>query len=294
MTTFIQYSIDAISLATFYAILALGIAVLFGIMRLINFAHGELIMIGGYAIVYLEGPAWPLLLIFTMVVVIACAIAMERVAFRPVRNADAGTLLVTSFAVSYVLQNAALLVEGARPKSVSMAPFLSESVEVGEFSLSKLDIFSSCLCIGLLVTLGAFFKRTRLGVQMRAAAEDFEMARLSGVRANAVIVVAFVLSGALAGTAAFLIVAKTGTVSPTMGTAPIVVAFVATVVGGLGSLSGAALGGALLGVVSVALQALLPLTLRPFRDAFVYGVVLALLVFRPEGLRVSSARRTRV
>ena len=146
----------------------------------------------------------------------------------------------------------------------------------------------------LLISFGLFLKKTRLGVQMRAAAEDFPMARLLGVRANTVIAAAFALSGLLAGVAAILLVAQTGTLTPTMGVTPVLVAFVATIIGGLGSLGGAVIGGFALGTLTVTLQAELPLALRAYRDAFVFGGVIAILVFRPNGLLGAKSRVQRV
>jgi branched-chain amino acid transport system permease protein len=219
---------------------------------------------------------------------------MERVAFRPVRGAKPGTLLITSFAVSYLLQNLATVVFGALPKSTSFATSLSESISIGKLSIAKYDIVTVVVALALLVLLGAFLSRTRLGVEMRAAAEDFRMARVLGVKANVVIAVAFAISGVLAAAASVLLVIQTGSVNPTMGSTPVLVAFVATVVGGIGSLRGAVLGGFLLGIVTVALQAYLPLELRYYRDAFAYGAVIAMLLVRPQGLVVARTIITRV
>lgn len=290
----IQYAIDAISLASLYAVLALGIALIFGVMRLINFAHGELIMIGGYALLYLADVPWPLTIAATIGIVVVFALALERSAFRPVRDANPATLLVTSFALSFMLQNLAIIIFGARAKTVALSASLTESFEVGGLRISKLNVLTVAVTAVLLVGLVAFLKRTQIGIQMRAAAEDFTMARILGVRANAVIATAFALSGLLAAVASYLLVAQRGSVTPGMGLNPVIVAFIATVIGGMGSLSGAALGGAVLGSLSVALQAGLPVELRPFRDAFVFGAVFAILLLRPQGLVVTRAARTRV
>lgn len=294
MTTVIQYAIDAISLASLYAVLALGIALIFGVMRLINFAHGELIMIGGYALLYLADVPWPLTIAATVGIVVVFALALERSAFRPVRDANPATLLVTSFALSYMLQNLALIIFGGRAKTVSLSASLAESFEVGDLRIPKLNVVTVAVTAALLVGLVAFLKRTPIGIQMRAAAEDFTMARILGVRANAVIATAFALSGLLAAVASYLLVAQRGSVTPGMGLNPVIIAFIATVIGGMGSLSGAALGGAVLGTLSVALQAGLPAELRPFRDAFVFGAVFAILLLRPQGLVVTRAARTRI
>ena len=151
-----------------------------------------------------------------------------------------------------------------------------------------LDVLAVGSTVTIVVALGLFLSRTAIGVQMRAAAENFTTARLMGVQANTVIATAFALSGLLAAVASMFLVAQTGIVEPSMGLAPVLAAFVATIIGGLGSVPGAVLGGYLLGAITVALQVALPLNLRPYRDAFVFAAVIAILILRPQGLLVSD------
>jgi branched-chain amino acid transport system permease protein len=286
MTNVIQNIIDALALGSLYALFALGVALIFGIMRLVNFAHGELIMVGAYVLVLISDAPFVVKAVGAVLVSIAFALLMERIAMRPVRNSDPTTLLITSFAVSYLLQNLAILILGSTPKSGQVSQTLSESFNIGSLSVSKLDVATVVVTLVLLGGLALFLNRTPIGVQMRAAAENFRMARLLGVPANRVIATAFGISGLLAGIAAVFLVAQTGNVSPTLGLTPVLFAFMATVLGGLGSLSGAVVGGFLLGGVSVALQALLPLGVRDYRDALLFGAVLLVLVLRPQGLIV--------
>lgn len=290
----VQNVIDALSLGSLYALFALGIALIFGIMRLINFAHGELIMIGGYAVTICAGTAWPILLLVSISIVVLAALAMERTAFRPVRDVDPSTLLVTSFAVSFLVQNLAIVVFGSLPRATNVSSALTLGVDLGGFRVSRLSLVTIAVTAMLLASLLGFLHRSHLGTQMRAAAENFAMARVLGVRANTVIATAFAMSGLLAGMASILLVAQTGTVSPTIGLGPVLVAFVATVLGGMGSLLGAVLGGYLLGSITIALQASLPLELRSYRDAFAYTIVIAVLLLRPQGLVVARSVRTRV
>src|SRR6266511_1491216 len=173
MDALIQNAIDAVSFGSLYALFALGIALSFGIMGLINFAHGELIMVGGYALVFLGNPSWPVLVLGVLVIVVAFALATERIAFRPVRSADAITLLVTSFAVSYFLQSLAQVVVGSIPKTANLWPALAESWQVGEINIPKLNVVIVAVTLELMVLLGLFLRRTRLGIQIRAEAEDF-------------------------------------------------------------------------------------------------------------------------
>lgn len=293
-TTVLQACVDSISLGCMYALFALGIALIFGVMGLMNFAYGELVMIGGYGTVYFTAIGEPWLALAVIAVVIVAGLIMERVAFRPLRGASPATLLVASFGVSIVLQNGAEMAFGSLGKSTNLLSSFTTAYTVGAIAIPKLSVATVVLTIVLVGGLIAFLRFTDLGIQMRAAAENFTMATLMGVRANRVIATAFAISGLLAGVAALLLVTQTGSVTTTMGTNVIVVAFVATILGGAGSLAGAVLGGLLLGTLTVVLQDTLPLDLRSFRDAFVYGLVLAMLVVRPRGLIVSRSRQQRV
>jgi branched-chain amino acid transport system permease protein len=285
----VQNLIDAISLGAVYALAALGIGLIFSIMRLINFAHGELIMVGGFVIYTLAGQPMLVMAIAAIIVVTILALGMERIAFRPLRRASPPTLLIASFAVSYFLQHVILIVFGSRPMGVDFLSSLGESVEFAGLRVPLLQCIAIVTTVVLMVGLVIFFKKSRTGVQMRAAAEDFTMARLLGVKANRVIAVAFALSGILASFVSLYLVAQTGSVSYKMGVNMVLIAFVATVIGGMGSLAGAALGGFLVGIVSVSLQAYLPEELRPYRDAFVFLAFIAFLLWRPQGLLVKQA-----
>jgi branched-chain amino acid transport system permease protein len=286
MTDVLQHVVDALSLGSLYALLALGIALIFGIMRLLNFAHGELITVMGYGLWLLRDLPFVPQVLGALAITVVVGLVVERVAFRPLRGADGAVLLVSSFAVSFLLQSVLLVAFGARAKGVELPAFLSDNVEIGDLRVPVLSIVTVATTAVLLTLLGLFMGRTPLGIRMRAAAESFSTARLVGVRANTVITAAFVMSAVLAGVAGLLLVAQGGTVTPGMGTAPVLIAFVATIIGGLGSLRGAVIGGYMLGVLTVVLQVVLPLSLRPYRDAFVYGIVLLVLFLRPQGVVV--------
>lgn len=289
-----QSVVDAIALGSLYALVALGVALIFGILGLINFAHSELIMVGAFALLLLGDVPIYLRLLLMAVLVVVVALAMERVAFRPVRGASPATLLITSFALSYLLQNLAILILGPETRSGVVSDFFGESFDVGNVVVLNLDLITVIVTVGLLVALAVFLTRTRMGIQMRAAAEDFRTARLLGVRADRVIATAFAISGLLAAVAALVVTSQSGVVQANIGVNIVLLAFVATILGGMGSLGGAVLGGFLLGAVTVALQAYLPVELRPYRDAFVYGAVFLTLTFRPNGLIVTRAAKGRV
>jgi branched-chain amino acid transport system permease protein len=294
MNGLIQTLVDAVSVGGLYALTALGIGLIFGIMRLINFAHGEFIMIAGYALLALLGQPLPVMLLGGFLAAILLALVTERAAFRPLRNADPAMLLISSFAVSFFLQKMLILLVGARPKGIDFLPELGRQVELLGIRLQSLQIVTIIVTAVLLAALTAFLRMTRYGLEMRAAAEDFTMARVLGVRANRVIAIAFALSGLLAAIVSCLVVAQTGIVQPRMGMQLVIIAFVGTVIGGLGNLAGAALGGFLVGVVTILLQALLPPELRIFREAFVFIAVIVVLLFRPKGLLPARGLRERI
>lgn len=286
METLVQQIVNAVSLGGVYAMLALGLAIVFSIVRLINFAHGEVMTFGGYGVfLALAFGAPPLAALATGVgAAVAMALALERAAFRAMRGADVVTLLITSFAVSEILK--VLFQNGisARPVPISLPQSWSGTWRLGELTIGVAPTVS------ILVTLAAFagltltLRRTTVGVAMRAAAEDLEMLQLLGVRANRVVATAFALSGLLAGVAAVIWTAQRGSVDPMMGFFPVLKAFIATVLGGLGSLGGAVLGGFAVGFLEVMAQAFLPPALAPYRDAVVLAAVIAALLVRPDGL----------
>lgn len=271
--------------------MALALALLFSVMGLMNFAYGELIMVGGYTMFLLRDEPFILLAVVTLAVVTVVSVLMERLAFRPLRAASPVTLLVASFAVSYALQQLAYMTVGPIPKGVRPFPFLADTFQVGGITVSNLSVVTFVMTIVLLAGTTLLLNRSMLGIQLRASTEDFDMARLVGVRANQVIVAAFAITGVLAGFVALAYVARNGSVSPTMGTAPLLVAFVGGVIGGLGSLWGATIGGFLLGTTVTALQASLPVDLSSYTPLFAFSAVIAILVLRPSGLFARRAVR---
>ncbi|ABS17181.1 MULTISPECIES: branched-chain amino acid ABC transporter permease [Hyphomicrobiales] len=291
MDMFLQQLVNALSLGGTYALLALGLAVVFSIMGLINFAHGELMTAAGYGLCFalLFGLPFGLATVLAMAVAIALVLLMERTAFRPVRGASGTTLLLTSFAVSAILRVLFQNFISARPKPVPMPMSLSGTIEIGGLNIGVIQAISILVTVIMLVGLNLFLRTTVLGRAMRAAAEDFAIVRLMGIRANAVVATAFAISGLLAGVAGILWVAQRGSVDPLMGFLPVLKAFIAAIIGGLGSLSGAVAGGFLLGFIEVFLQAYLPENLISYRDAFTILLVIAVLLFAPQGL---LARKT--
>ena len=286
MDFFLQQTINAISLGGTYALLALGLAIIFSIMGMINFAHGELMTTTGYALMYAGIAGLPFVLAAPLAICVAIvvAMAMERIAFRPVRNGSPATLLVTSFAVAVILQTLFQNLISTRSRPVILPDLLAQSVSIGTLTVGVNQMLSIGITLTILIALNYFLKRTVLGIAMRAAAEDFATARLMGVRANAVISGAFAISGALAGAAGVLWVAQRASVDPLMGFVPVLKAFIAAILGGLGSLNGAVAGGFALGFIEIYLTAYLPEPWQPFKEALALGIVILLLLWRPNGL----------
>jgi branched-chain amino acid transport system permease protein len=287
MELVVQQLINAIALGGVYALLALGLAIVFSIMGLVNFAHGEIMTLGGYAMFFVTvqfGAPLPVVFLAAIVTAMVTALLMERIAFRPVRGSSVATMLLTSFAVSVILQVTFQNVISPRPRGVQLPSELSQVVEVFGIGIGLIQLLAIVMVLVSLGLLTLFLRRTTLGISMRAAAQDFSVARLMGIRADGVIATAFAISGLLAGVAAFLWVAQRGSVDPAMGLTPVIKAFIASVMGGLGSLPGAVVGGFVLGIIEVTLQAWLPQEALPFKDAITLTLVIAILLWRPQGL----------
>jgi branched-chain amino acid transport system permease protein len=290
----IQYGVDAISVGSVYALIALGIALVFGIMRLVNFAYGDLVMVGAYMLVALEGAPWPVIVLTTLLTPVVISLLMDRIAFRPMRTSDPASLLIASFAVSYLIQNLLSIIFTPTATSVVLPAFVSDSIELFGVRVPTLSLLTIGLDVIILVSLASFLRLTSIGLQMRASAEDFVMARLLGVRANVVISIAFAIGGLLAGFVALSFVSQAGSVTPTSGVMLATIGFVGTVLGGMGSITAAAGGGFLLGASSVVLQAVLPVSLRPYREVFIYAAVIIVLILRPQGLLLRGYQEERV
>jgi branched-chain amino acid transport system permease protein len=287
----IQQAINALSLGSTYALLALGLAMVFSILGLVNFAHGELVTIAAYTMYLLneEGVSFGLQVPAAIAAASLAAVLMERIAFRPLRGQSFITLLFASFAVAVIIQNFFLAAVSPRQKGVRLPDRFNEAINIGSYTIGWLQVITTVTCLVALLILTLFLRRSTQGLGMLAAAQDFQVARLMGIPANRVIAAAFAISGALAGVAAIFILARRGTVEPTMGFVPVLKAFIASVIGGLGSLAGAVVGGFVLAAIEVGLDASLPNDVLGFRDAFALAIVIAILYFRPEGLLTRPA-----
>lgn len=291
MTFALQFLIDVLSLGGAYALMALGLVIVYGILRLVNFAYGELIMVAGYTMFLLGGSALPWLVMAVVAVGMAvlAGIATDYVAFRPVRAKSVTAVLITSFAFSTLLQNAALLFISPRPRAVPLPEIFSQTVTIGGAVTPMRNLITIAAAVVLLALFALLMRRTVLGIAMRAAATNFTMARMLGVPANLIISSAFAISGFLAGVVGLLWIGRIGTVVPGIGLEPLLVAFIATVIGGMRSLPGAVIGGFLLALIDTSLNYTLPQDLLKFRDAFTFSLVILILLWRPEGLMKGPA-----
>ncbi|MBO4882898.1 MAG: branched-chain amino acid ABC transporter permease [Lachnospiraceae bacterium] len=276
--------INGISLGSIYAIIALGYTMVYGIAKMLNFAHGDVIMVGGYvsfcAMMYLGFPA-PLAVLLAMIVCTTLGITIERLAYKPLRSATSLAVLITAIGMSYFLQNAALIIWGANPKAF---PNMFKNIEAIEFAgarVSPVALVAIVANVIIMVALTLFTSRTKVGKAMRAVSEDKGAATLMGINVNFTISLTFAIGSGLAAIAGVLLCTAYPTLMPTTGSMPGIKAFTAAVFGGIGSIPGAMIGGILLGVIEIFARAYISSELA---DAIVFGVLIVVLIFRPTGL----------
>jgi len=281
-----DFIFGVLSLGSLYALMALGLVIVYGILRLVNFAYGELVMVAGYTLYLMNGSPIPWFVMggAAVIAAIVTSVLTERIAFRPVRDKSLTAMLITSFAMSTLLQNAALLLISPRSRAVPLPEIFTQRVMIGDLSVQARDIMAVIVTFVLLGLLTLLLNRTILGIALRAAAENMRMTRMLGVPANLLISLAFAISGLLAGTVALFWLGRTASVTPTIGLEPLIVAFVATVLGGMNSLVGAVVGGYALAFLTVAINSFLPQELVDYRQVFTFTLVILVLLFRPEGL----------
>jgi branched-chain amino acid transport system permease protein len=280
----LQAIIDAIAVGALYALVAVGLALVFGVMRLINFAHGELITAGAYSLYVTRNLPLGASIVICFVVCVVMALLIEEVAFRPLRGASPATTLVATFAVAIALEAVWLIAFSPEGKTANLLSTLNQSATHGSIHIRWLTITE--LGVGALLLGGTalILARTTIGLQMRAAAADFRAARLLGVRANRVIRFAFVLAGVLAAVVSLLLTVSQPLVTPTFGLDVTILALVGAVLGGIDRLATATAGGFLIGFIISILGDELPASLSSFSTSFTFGVVILALLLRPAGL----------
>ena len=278
----LPYVLAGISAGGQYALIAIGYTMVYGILRLINFAHGDIFMVAGLMMVYLSA-SMPLYVSIPVVIVLTVVLGfvIERCAYKPLRQAPRMSVMISAIGVSYLLQNLAYYLTGGVPKQYPQLPWISDPIMILGASTKRITILTPVLTLVLVVVLVMLIKKTNIGMAMRAASKDFETAQLMGVKINSVISFTFIIGSALAAVASLLYFSNYTTVAPSSGAMPGLKAFVAAVFGGIGSIPGAVIGAFIIGICETLLKGM---GLTAFSDAFTFALLIIILVVKPTGL----------
>ncbi|MGH6893851.1 MAG: branched-chain amino acid ABC transporter permease [Dongiaceae bacterium] len=286
LSEFLQHFVNGLVLGFLYALVGIGLSMVYGILRMINFAHGEILMVGVFValpVSALGAPAW-IVLITGVGASTLMGLLVQWAIYRPLLKSPEVALLVASLGVSLLLQNLVLMLTSPQPKRPESAPFLDQPFRLGEIVLRNVDLAIVLLAIAATAATHLFLKRTRHGRALRALAQDMSAARMMGVHVPFMVMVCFLIGSALAGVAGVLIGYKYGHLTPLSGFLPGLKGFVAAVIGGIGSFPGAVVGGLILGLLETFLVGYLPDALAQYRDAYVFLVLILVLLVRPSGL----------
>ena len=280
---YIQLLLSGVTVGSLYALIAIGYTMVYGILRLINFAHGDIFMMAGFFMVYISAScslavSIPLVLLLTVLL----GVAIERAAYKPLRTAPRMSVMISAIGVSYLLQNLANYITGGIARAYPDIPFFTQVMNVGGLSIKRITIITPILTIALVVVLVILIQKTKIGMAMRAVSRDFETSQLMGIKINSVISMTFVIGSFLAGVASILFFSNYGQVSPMIGAMPGLKAFVAAVFGGIGSIPGAVIGAFIIGICESFIKA--NETIAVFSNAFTFALLIVILLCKPNGL----------
>ena len=282
LTTILQHCLTGISLGGAYALIAIGYTMVYGILRLINFTHGDIFMMAGYFMIFaMASIPWPIAIPLVILGTVVLGVVIERAAYKPLRTAPRMSIMISAIGVSYLLQNLATYLFTAIPKGYPEIPFLKRIFKIGDLSASLVTFITPVLTIVLVLLLMALINHTKVGMAMRAVSKDFETSRLMGIKINTIISITFVIGSALAAVGSILYFTDRMSVTPFSGTLPGLKCFVAAVFGGIGSIPGAVVGGFVIGICETLLVAM---GYSTFSDAFTFLLLIVMLLFRPTGL----------
>lgn len=278
----LPYLLAGISVGGQYALIAIGYTMVYGILRLINFAHGDVFMAAGLIMIYAV-TAMPLYLAIplTLIATVLIGFLIERMAYKPLRSAPRMSVMISAIGVSYLLQNLALYVTGGLSKMYPTIPWISDTITIGGATTKMVTVITPILTIILIVALVTFIQKTKIGMAMRAVSKDFETSQLMGIKINSVISATFIIGSFLAAVGSMLYFTNYAAVIPTSGAMPGLKAFVAAVFGGIGSIPGAVIGAFLIGICENIIKGM---GLTTFSDAFTFVLLIIILVFKPTGL----------
>jgi branched-chain amino acid transport system permease protein len=281
-STFLQHCLTGISLGGAYALIAVGYTMVYGILRLINFAHGDIFMMAGYFMIFsMASLPWYIAIPVVLAATVALGVLIERTAYKPLRGAPRMSIMISAIGVSYLLQNLATYMFTALPRGYPEIPFLKKTFRLGSLSASLVTFITPVLTVVLVVILVLLINHTKIGMAMRAVSKDFETSQLMGIRINSVITFTFVIGSLLAAVGSILYFTDRMSVTPFSGSLPGLKCFVAAVLGGIGSIPGAVLGGFILGIGETFLVAF---GYSTFSNAFTFILLIVMLLVRPTGL----------
>lgn len=282
LTTFLQHCLTGISLGGAYALIAIGYSMVYGILLLINFAHADIFMMAGYFMIFaMASLPWPIAIVVVLLGTILLGVGIERVAYKPLRSAPRMSIMISAIGVSYLLQNLATYLFSALPQAYPTIPILKQPIVIGELRSTLVTFLTPVLTIILVSLLIMLLKKTKIGMAMRAVSKDYDTSKLMGIKIDRIITLTFVIGTALAAVGSILYFTDRMSVTPFSGTLPGLKCFVAAVLGGIGSVPGAVIGGFIIGIVETLLVAF---GYSTFSDAFTFLLLIIILIFRPTGI----------